>query len=150
MLVLAATVSLNVILFIMVPKGFFPQQDTGRLTGAIQAEQSISFQLMKTKLLQFVKVVMADVAVTSMVAFTGGSGGTNTGRMYISLTDPDKRKITVDGIIARIRKISEHSGGCSFPPGGPGHPHRRPKQHAHTSSPSRVRIWRRSMIGRPK
>jgi multidrug efflux pump len=112
--VLLATITLNVFLFIIVPKGFFPQQDTGRLTGSIQAEQSISFQLMKQKLLQFVKIVMDDPSVTSMVAFTGGSGGTNTGRMFISLTDPDKRKISVDEIIARIRKNSIQIPGAQL------------------------------------
>ena len=112
--VLVGTVMLNIFLCVVIPKGFFPQQDTGRLTGSIQAEQSISFQLMRQKLQQFVKVVKDDPAVTSMVAFTGGSGGTNTGRMYISLTDPDKRKDSVDGVIARIRKNAQKIPGAQL------------------------------------
>ena len=85
--VLLITISVNVALFIVIPKGFFPQQDTGRLTGSIQAQQNISFQLMRQKLNDLVKIVMADPAVANMVAFTGGSGGTNTGRMFIGLKD---------------------------------------------------------------
>ncbi|HEX4048544.1 MAG TPA: efflux RND transporter permease subunit, partial [Elusimicrobiota bacterium] len=106
MLTVAITISINIYLFMIVPKGFFPQQDTGRLMGGIQAEQDISFQAMREKLMQFVAVVKADPAVTTFVAFCGGSGGTNTGRMFVSLSDIDKRKIGVDGVIARIRKNS--------------------------------------------
>ncbi len=104
MLTLAITITINIGLFMIVPKGFFPQQDTGRLTGGIQAEQDISFQAMKEKLKQFVAVVQADPAITNYVAFCGGNGGTNTGRMFASLSDLDQRKIGVDAVIARIRK----------------------------------------------
>jgi multidrug efflux pump len=98
-------VSLNVFLFWLVPKGFFPQQDTGRMMGAIQAEQDISFQAMKQKLVRFTDTVSVDHAVANAVAFCGGSGGTNTGRMFVQLKDLDKgRKSTVDQVIARIRK----------------------------------------------
>jgi multidrug efflux pump len=106
MLTLAITISINIGLFVIVPKGFFPQQDTGRLTGGIQAEQDISFQAMSQKLKQFTAVVQADPAVVNFVAFCGGSGGTNTGRMFVSLSDLDQRKIGVDAVIARIRKNS--------------------------------------------
>src|SRR6185312_4361928 len=112
--VVLATISLNVLLFVVVPKGFFPQQDTGRLTGSIQAEQGISFQLMRRKLGEFVKIVMDDPAVSTLVAFTGGSGGSNTGRMYISLKDLDVRKIGVDQVIARIRKKASHVPGAAL------------------------------------
>jgi multidrug efflux pump len=104
MLTLAITISINVGLFMIVPKGFFPQQDTGRLTGGIQAEQDISFQAMRDKLKQFVAVVQADPAVTNLVAFCGGKGGTNSGRMFASLSDIDQRRMGVDEVIARIRK----------------------------------------------
>ena len=104
MLTLAITISINVGLFMLVPKGFFPQQDTGRLTGGIQAEQDISFQAMRDKLKQFVAVVQTDPAVTNLVAFCGGKGGTNSGRMFASLSDLDQRKMGVDEVIARIRK----------------------------------------------
>ncbi len=103
MTVLAA-VAVNVMLFILVPKGFFPQQDTGRMMGGIQAEQDISFQAMRQKLFQFLNVVMADPAVQNAVAFCGGSGGTNTGRMFVQLKDLDQRKTGVDEVIARVRK----------------------------------------------
>ena len=112
--VLLITISVNVALFIVIPKGFFPQQDTGRLTGSIQAQQNISFQLMQQKLTDLVKIVMADPAVANMVAFTGGSGGTNTGRMFIGLKDLDKRKTGIDDVIARIRKNSAHIPGAQL------------------------------------
>ena len=72
MLVLLLTVALNVVLFIIVPKGFFPQQDTGRLIGGLQADQSISFQAMQQKLAQLIDIVQHDPAVQSVVGFTGG------------------------------------------------------------------------------
>jgi len=112
--VLVITISINVGLFIIIPKGFFPQQDTGRLTGSIQAQQSISFQLMRQKLNDLVKIVMADPAVDNMVAFTGGSGGTNTGRMFIGLKDLDQRKIGIDEVIARIRRNSVNIPGAQL------------------------------------
>ena len=71
MLVLVATIGLNVYLFVIIPKGFFPQEDTGLLVGGIQADQSISFQLMKQKLAQFMEIVQADPAVNSVAGFTG-------------------------------------------------------------------------------
>jgi multidrug efflux pump len=92
------------LLFIIVPKGFFPQQDTGRLNGKIQGEQDISFQAMRGKLNQLVAAAMSDPDVVNVVAFTGGAGGTNSGNMFVSLTDPDRRKVSVDQIIGRIRK----------------------------------------------
>ena len=81
---LVATLSLNVYLFTIVPKGFFPQQDTGRLIGGIQADQSISFQLMSKKMTQFVEILMKDPAVASVVGFTGG-GQTNSGFVFMAL-----------------------------------------------------------------
>jgi multidrug efflux pump len=114
MLILAITMSVNVVLFIIIPKGFFPQQDTARMVGRIQAEQNISFQLMRQKLGQFVDIVMKDKAVLGLVAFTGGSGGTNTGRMYVSLKDVDKRKTSIDGVIARIRKAAAPIPGATL------------------------------------
>src|SRR6185295_10424564 len=84
MLLLAATVGLNVYLYVIVPKGFFPQQDTGRLSGFIQADQAISFQAMQKKLADFVDIVRQDPAVENVIAFTGG-GQRNSGAMFISL-----------------------------------------------------------------
>jgi multidrug efflux pump len=99
-----ATVTVNVFLFWLIPKGFFPQQDTGRMGGAIIAEQDISFQAMRQKLQAFVDAVMSDPAVANAVAFCGGSGGTNTGRMFVGLKDSDGKRPPIDGVIARIRK----------------------------------------------
>jgi len=70
-----ATVCLNIYLFIVVPKGFFPQQDTGRLVGSIQAQQDISFPAMREKLKQFTDIVLADPAVENVVSFTGVAAG---------------------------------------------------------------------------
>jgi multidrug efflux pump len=93
--------TLNILLFIFIPKGFFPQQDTGRLNGSIQGEQDISFQAMRDKLTFFVSTLMADPTVADAVGFCGG-GGTNTGSMFAALKD--RRKDSVDDVIARIRR----------------------------------------------
>jgi len=103
MLILAVVFGLNFYLYNIVPKGFFPQQDTGRMIGSIQADQSISFQLMQQKLAQFVTIVKKDPAVEAAVGFTGG-GQTNSGFMFVSLTPMSERKISVDGVIARLRR----------------------------------------------
>jgi multidrug efflux pump len=114
MLILLVTVCLNVFLFIEVPKGFFPQQDTGRMIGGIQADQSISFQLMRQKLRQFVGTIKADPAVESIVGFTGG-GQTNSGFVFVSLKPLNQRKASVDQVIARLRgKLGEVAGARLF------------------------------------
>jgi multidrug efflux pump len=100
--ILAATLCLNVFLFYIVPKGFFPQQDTGRLTGNIQADQSISFQLMSQKLTQFINIVHNDKAVASVVGFTGG-GQTNGGFVFASLK-PISQRSSVTDVITRLRR----------------------------------------------
>ena len=100
--VLLATIALNVYLYIHVPKGFFPQQDNGRMMGAIQADQDISFQAMDRILRQMSNIVVADPAVDTMEGFTGG-GQYNAARMFISLKPPEERKISADLIIARLR-----------------------------------------------
>jgi multidrug efflux pump len=103
MLVLAAVLGLNFYLYDIIPKGFFPQQDTGRVIGVIQADQSISFQLMQQKLTQFVTIIKNDPAVETAVGFTGG-GQTNSGFMFVSLLPLDQRKLSVDGVITRLRR----------------------------------------------
>jgi multidrug efflux pump len=103
MLILLVVVILNVYLYIIIPKGFFPQQDTGRIIGSIQADQSISFQLMQNKLTQFVTIIKSDPAVDTVVGFTGG-GQTNSGFMFISLKPLGERNISADGVIARLRR----------------------------------------------
>jgi multidrug efflux pump len=113
MLVLLATVCLNVYLYTAIPKGFFPQQDTGRLTGAIQADQSTSFQAMRDKLATFVNIVGQDPAVDSVVGFTGG-GQINTGRMFVGLKPLDERQLSADKVIARLRGKLGHEPGANL------------------------------------
>jgi multidrug efflux pump len=100
LLVLLATIGLNVYLFIRVPKGFFPQQDNGRIQGSIQGDQDISFQAMDTSLRQMVDIVDADPAIDTVNGFTGGG---NTARLFISLKPLAERKVAADVIIARLR-----------------------------------------------
>jgi multidrug efflux pump len=103
MLIFAVVLGLNVYLYIIIPKGFFPQQDTGRITGSIQADQSISFQLMQKKLTQFVTIIKNDPAVETVVGFTGG-GQTNSGFMFVALKPLGERQISADVVIARLRR----------------------------------------------
>src|ERR1019366_3485868 len=100
--VLLATIGLNVYLFIRVPKGFFPQQDTGRIQGSITADQDTSFQAMDKIMLPMINVVAADPAVDTVAGFTGGSTY-NTARLFISLKPLEQRKVVADLIIARLR-----------------------------------------------
>src|SRR6202040_4308030 len=93
---------LNFYLYNVIPKGFFPQQDTGRLVGSIQADQSISFQLMQQKLTQFINIIKSDAAVETAVGFTGG-GQTNSGFVFVSLK-PLSERISAEGVIARLRR----------------------------------------------
>ncbi len=114
MCVLLATVCLNVYLYISIPKGFFPQQDTGRMVGGIQADQSISFQAMRAKLADFMKIVGDDPAVQNVVGFTGGAQR-NSGFMFVALKPLTERKATVDQVIARLRvKLGKEPGANLF------------------------------------
>jgi multidrug efflux pump len=113
MLILAVVLGLNFYLYDVVPKGFFPQQDTGRMIGIIQADQSISFQLMQQKLTQFVTIIKKDPAVEAAVGFTGG-GQTNSGFMFVSLLPLNERKISVDGVIARLRRAMSVVPGATL------------------------------------
>jgi len=114
LLVTFATVGLNVYLFVIVPKGFFPQQDAGRIIGSIQASQDISFPAMREKMTEFANIVRTDPAVTAVVAFTGGANTTNTGRMFISLTPLNERKASADQIINRLRGKLSHVPGANL------------------------------------
>ncbi|HTZ76598.1 MAG TPA: efflux RND transporter permease subunit [Stellaceae bacterium] len=114
MLLLLLTLCFNVYLFIAVPKGFFPQEDTGRLIGGIQADQSISFQAMRQKLTQFIDIVKNDKAVANVVGFTGG-GQTNGGFVFASLKPLSERKLSADQVIARLRReLSQVPGAALF------------------------------------
>ena len=118
LLITIATFILNIYLFTIVPKGFFPQQDTGRMGGSTRAAQDISFDAMKQKQQQLAEIVQRDPAVQTVVAFAGGRGGgatTNTGRMFIALKPLSERKISSDQVIARLRKpLSAVSGAALF------------------------------------
>jgi len=114
MLILAATIGLNVYLYIHIPKGFFPQQDVGRMIGSIQADQGISFQAMRQKLADFIEIVRGDPAVENVVGFTGG-GQRNSGFMFITLKPVRERGASVDQVIARLRpKLLQEPGANLF------------------------------------
>ncbi|EKN3361696.1 multidrug efflux RND transporter permease subunit MdtC [Yersinia ruckeri] len=114
LVVLLSTMALNVWLYISIPKTFFPEQDTGRMMGFIQADQRISFQAMKLKLQDFMKIVSADPAVDNVTGFTGGSR-TNSGSMFISLKPRAERTETAQQVIARLRgKLAKEPGASLF------------------------------------
>ena len=119
MLVLLITVGLNVVLYVIVPKGFFPEQDTGRMIGGLQADQSISFQAMQGKLGQLLDIVQRDPAVESVVGFTGSGGGggggqTNTGMVFVALKNLGQRP-AIGQVIAGLRsKLSVVPGARLF------------------------------------
>jgi multidrug efflux pump len=113
MLILLATIVLNVYLYVVVPKGFFPQQDTGRLNGAIKADQSISFQAMRIKLQHFIDLVAKDPAVDLVMGFTGG-GNRNNASLFVSLKPLSERKESADQVIARLRKSLAGEAGAQL------------------------------------
>ncbi|MBI3866208.1 MAG: multidrug efflux RND transporter permease subunit [Planctomycetia bacterium] len=118
LLVTLSTIAITVSLYVVVPKGFFPQQDTGRLTGSIQADQDTSFQAMSLLMRQFSETVLADEAVVGLNVFTGGGGGggssTNSARMFITLKPKNERKISADEVIARIRSKTSRIPGATL------------------------------------
>jgi multidrug efflux pump len=115
---LVATMGLNFYLFQIVPKGFFPIQDSGRMRGAIVADQSISFGAMKIKMEQFVAILEADPGVDSASAVIGGSfgpgGPVNIADMLVTLKPLDERKASADEIMARLRPKFARIGGASL------------------------------------
>ncbi len=120
MLVLFGAIALNAYLLIIVPKGFFPQQDTGRLTGVLRGDQAVSFQTMQKKLVRMIAIVREDSDVDNVIGFTGaGSGGgaaaINTASIYVNLKPLGVRKSSADEIIARLRpKMAQLPGGEIF------------------------------------
>ncbi len=119
MAVLLITIAFNVYLYSIVPKGFFPQQDTGRMTGSVQAAQDISFPAMQTKVEQFFKIIKEDPAIDTVSGSVGGGGGyggsVNTARSFIQMKPLDERKLPVDEVIARLRpKLSKVPGATMF------------------------------------
>jgi multidrug efflux pump len=112
LVVLLATIGLNVYLFIHVPKGFFPQQDNGRIQGSMQGDQDISFQAMDTSLLQMINLIDADPAVDTVNGFTGGG---NAARLFISLKPIGVRTVSAETVIARLRpKLARVPGVAMF------------------------------------
>jgi multidrug efflux pump len=104
---------LTVFLFVIVPKGFFPQQDTGRISGSIQAEQDISFQAMTGKLTAYNNIIQKDPAVDNVVGFLGG-GIVNSGSLFISLKPLAVRKVSSDEVINRLRKKLNQVSGATL------------------------------------
>jgi multidrug efflux pump len=114
LLVTLGTVCLNVYLFVITPKGFFPQQDTGRINGLIQGDQDLSFAAMSQKMRQFTDIVLQDPAVDTVISFTGGGSGGSTARMFSQLKPLSERKISADQVIARIRSKSSKIPGAQL------------------------------------
>jgi hydrophobe/amphiphile efflux-1 (HAE1) family protein len=102
--IMIATVFLSTILYYYVPKGFFPQQDTGLLNGTIQASQDISFDAMRAKQIQFASIVTADPAMQTNNAWVGGNNVINSGRMFMMLRPLAERRISADQVIQRLRE----------------------------------------------
>jgi multidrug efflux pump len=119
-LILFGAIALNVYLLIIVPKGFFPEQDTGRITGVLRGDQSVSFQTMQHKLVEMIAIVRQDPDVENVIGFTGaGSGGSaaaiNTASVYVNLKPLGVRKASANEIIARLRpRLARLSGGEIF------------------------------------
>ena len=116
LVLLLITIGVNAYLLVVVPKGFFPQQDTGRLAGGIQGAQDSSFSAMKQRMTHFVDIIRADPAVANVVAFTGSGGGTttNTGRMFIALKPLEERNVSADAVIGRLRRQLASVEGASL------------------------------------
>lgn len=118
LLITLSTIGLTVYLYVIIPKGFFPQQDTGRLTGNVQADQDTSSKAMARLLVQFASAVSEDPAVDSVTAFTGGSreagGASNSGRMFVALKPMSERKLRADEVIGRIRGKASKIPGANL------------------------------------
>ena len=113
-LVAVMTVAINIYLFLIIPKGFFPEQDNARLMGSIVGDQDTSYQAMNRRLLRLIDEVRSDPAVSNVLAFTGTSGATNTGNMYVSLKPIGQRGVSAQQVIARIQKKVAHDSGLSL------------------------------------
>jgi multidrug efflux pump len=113
--ILLLTIGLNFYLIVIIPKGFFPQQDTGVITGSVRGAQDSSFPLMNAALLEIVNIIKADPAVANVSASTGGTGAMNTGNLYIALKPLNVRKITAPEIMDRLRpKLNRLPGPSTF------------------------------------
>ncbi|WP_354624433.1 efflux RND transporter permease subunit [Psychromonas sp. MME2] len=111
MLMLLATIFFNVYLYVIVPKGYFPEQDTGQITGRIEGDQSASFKVMESKLKQYIELISADPGVDSVVGFTGG-GQSNRGELFIMLKPLADRGVTAFEIVERLRPQIDNIPGA--------------------------------------
>ncbi len=112
---LLLTIALNIYLFVIVPKGFFPQQDNGTIMGGIQGSQDASFPSMQSAAVRFVRAITNDPAVQNVVAFTGGGGAANSGFVFLALKPLEERQVHADQIIARLRpKLGAVPGASLF------------------------------------
>src|ERR1700687_2002229 len=114
LLVAMGTVCLSVYLFIRTPKGFFPQQDTGRINGSIIGDQDLSFPAMSKKMRIFTDIVAQDPAVDTVISFTGGGSGGSTARLFSQLKPLNERKLSADQVIARIRSKTSGIPGATL------------------------------------
>jgi len=115
LLITIATAMLSIYLYKEVPKGFFPQQDTGRIMGSVQAAQDISFDAMSRKMRRYVQIGMADPNIATMIGFCGGTTAMNQGRMFITLKPLKQRKLTADQVITELsRKFAEVPGATLY------------------------------------
>jgi multidrug efflux pump len=115
LMVLLVTFCVNVLLFALIPKGLFPQQDTGIIAGSVLGSQDTSYQAMEARMLQYVGILKADPAVAGVAAFTGGNSATDTGFLFISLKPLEERKISVYDVINRLRpKLAVVAGAQAF------------------------------------
>jgi len=119
MIIFLATFAVNIQLFKIVPKGFFPQQDNGRMAANIVAQQDVSFAAVYEKMLRYAEILKSDPAIDTVTLFTGGGNGrgttANTGRGFISLKSREERKVSADEVINRLRpKLAVVPGATLF------------------------------------
>jgi multidrug efflux pump len=115
LMVLFLTIAVNIFLFVVVPKGFFPQQDNGTIMGGVQGAQDASFPAMQSSTARFVNIIKDDPAVQNVIAFTGGGGAANSGFVYLALKPLEERKLRADQVIARLRpKLNSVPGASLF------------------------------------
>ena len=115
MFVFLITIIANLVLFVVVPKGFFPQQDNGTVFGGLQGSQDASFQAMQSAALRFVNIITNDPAVAATMAFTGGGGAANGGFIYMALKPLNQRNVNASQLINRLRpKLGAVPGATVF------------------------------------
>ena len=115
LIVLGLTIALNAVVIVRIPKGFFPQQDTGAMVGGVQGPQDASFPFMNYSVLQLMKVIKSDPAVAHANAYTGGNGASNGGFIYVALKPLDERKVSAMDVINRLRpKINKLPVASAF------------------------------------